>query len=80
MSMRSPAVRLFERSVNPEGSETTYPLSYTLIMFERSVNPEGSETASGNITNATEFERSVNPEGSETFCLVLIDNSRLREV
>ena len=56
----------FERSVNPEGSETCGMYYGFNLSFERSVNPEGSETLTLLCNNVTPFERSVNPEGSET--------------
>ncbi len=70
----------FERSVNPEGSETFTESFFFIAQFERSVNPEGSETIQSLRLSITAFERSVNPEGSET----VLRNSRpavcLREV
>ena len=56
----------FERSVNPEGSETNIIITAWSDMFERSVNPEGSETNIIITAWSDMFERSVNPEGSET--------------
>ena len=40
---------MFERSVNPEGSETPATITRNENMFERSVNPEGSETRKINV-------------------------------
>ena len=37
-------MRVFESSVNPEGSKTMKEVHFMKITFESSVNPEGSKT------------------------------------
>ncbi len=71
---------MFERSVNPEGSETTKTDSSKWKGFERSVNPEGSETPHLANKLSSMFERSVNPEGSETEQNIVTACLGLREV
>ena len=65
--MTSNIGKLFESSVNPEGSKTKMSGGSGSGGFESSVNPEGSKTAALLTVISDLFESSVNPEGSKTY-------------
>mgnify|MGYP004550708403 CR=1 FL=1 len=58
--------RLFESSVNSDGSQTFRYVRLIKLAFESSVNSDGSQTNPVSPSARSEFESSVNSDGSQT--------------
>ena len=62
-------VRVFESSVNSDGTQTLISNWWDTLMFESSVNSDGTQTYLTDVHMWEKFESSVNSDGTQTKCL-----------